>query len=339
MAQIGIVEAVVLGFVQGVTEYLPISSTAHLRIVPTLLGWGDPGTAYSAVIQLGSVLAVISYFWKDLSEIATGTVRAFRSGDYQSREVRLFSGIILGTIPIVIAGLALKPTLEAPGSPLRAVSVIAVSSIVMAVLLWVSERVSRRDRTIKGIRILDGILIGLAQALALVPGVSRSGSTLTAALFLGFQRAEGARFSFLLSIPAIFLSGILELRELAKDGFGDGGVSLLVGFISSLVFSYLAIAWLLKFLQTQSTLVFVIYRLGFGATLLFLLSQGIIRDIEPAPAVGLLFDDARHPEEVVFSRRGIGQDRLAVKTGNQVVGAHDIVDFDRPRRRQYSLGV
>ncbi|BAC91222.1 undecaprenyl-diphosphate phosphatase [Gloeobacter violaceus] len=279
--QIGIFEAIVLGFVQGITEYFPISSTAHLRVVPALLGWADPGTAYSAVIQLGSLLAVLTYFYKDLVEILSGTVRALRTGDTQSREVRLFWGIILGTIPIVIAGLALKSTLEAPGSPLRALSVIAVASIVMAALLWLSESLGKRTRTMKGIRVIDGILIGCAQALALVPGVSRSGSTLTAALFLGFQRADGARFSFLLAIPAIFLSGLLELKVLVDEGFSGGIGPIVAGFVSSTVFSYLAIAWLLKFLQTRSTLVFVIYRFFFGALLLGLLAAGLLPDIEP----------------------------------------------------------
>ncbi|UFP94156.1 undecaprenyl-diphosphate phosphatase [Gloeobacter morelensis] len=279
--QIGIFEAIVLGFVQGITEYFPISSTAHLRVVPALLGWGDPGTAYSAVIQLGSLLAVLTYFYKDLVEILSGTVRALRTGDTQSREVRQFWGIILGTIPIVIAGLALKSTLEAPASPLRALSVIAVASIVMAALLWLSERLGKRTRTMKGIRVIDGILIGCAQALALVPGVSRSGSTLTAALFLGFQRADGARFSFLLAIPAIFLSGLLELKVLVDEGFSGGIGPIVAGFVSSTIFSYLAIAWLLKFLQTRSTLVFVIYRFFFGAMLLALLAAGLLPDIEP----------------------------------------------------------
>ncbi|MBW4699678.1 MAG: undecaprenyl-diphosphate phosphatase [Aphanocapsa lilacina HA4352-LM1] len=279
--QIGIFEAIVLGFVQGITEYFPISSTAHLRVVPALLGWGDPGTAYSAVIQLGSLLAVLTYFYKDLTEILSGTVRALRTGDTQSREVRQFWGIILGTIPIVIAGLALKSTLEAPNSPLRALSVIAVASIVMAALLWLSESLGKRTRTMKGIRVIDGILIGCAQALALVPGVSRSGSTLTAALFLGFQRADGARFSFLLAIPAIFLSGLLELKVLVDEGFSGGVGPIVAGFVSSTIFSYLAIAWLLKFLQTRSTLVFVIYRFFFGAMLLALLAAGLLPDIEP----------------------------------------------------------
>ncbi|MBC8120589.1 MAG: undecaprenyl-diphosphate phosphatase [Gemmatimonadaceae bacterium] len=294
MQSVGIFEAIVLGLVQGITEYLPISSTAHLRVVPALLGWGDPGTAYTAVIQLGSLFAVVWYFWKDLVQIATGTWRGLRTGDQKSREVRLFWCLILGTLPIVVVGLALKSTLEAPGSPLRALTVIATSSIVMALLLWVAEKRGSRARSTENIRVIDGILIGFAQALALIPGVSRSGSTLTAALFLGFQRAEGARFSFLLGIPAIFLSGVLELRELVTLNFGTTELwSLIVGLISSTIFSYLAIAWLLKFLQTQSTVVFVIYRLIFAATIFTLLALGLVQNIEPLNA-GLAFV-AGHP--------------------------------------------
>lgn len=290
MQSVGIFEAIVLGLVQGITEYLPISSTAHLRVVPALLGWGDPGTAYTAVIQLGSLFAVVWYFWKDLVQIVTGTWRGFRTGDQKSREVRLFWCLILGTLPIVVVGLALKSALEVPGSPLRALTVIATSSIVMALLLWVAEKRGSRTRSTENIRVIDGILIGCAQALALVPGVSRSGSTLTAALFLGFQRAEGARFSFLLGIPAIFLSGVLELRELVTLNFGTTELwSLLVGLISSTIFSYLAIAWLLKFLQTQSTVVFVIYRLVFAAAIFTLLALGLVQNIEPLKAAGLAF--------------------------------------------------
>lgn len=290
MQSVGIFEAIVLGLVQGITEYLPISSTAHLRVIPALLGWGDPGTAYTAVIQLGSLFAVVWYFWKDLVQIVTGTWRGLRTGDQKSREVRLFWCLILGTLPIVVVGLALKSTLEAPGSPLRALTVIATSSIVMALLLWVAEKRGSRTRSTENIRVIDGILIGCAQALALVPGVSRSGSTLTAALFLGFQRAEGARFSFLLGIPAIFLSGVLELRELVTLNFGTTELwSLIVGLISSTIFSYLAIAWLLKFLQTQSTVVFVIYRLVFAAAIFTLLALGLVQNIEPLKAAGLAF--------------------------------------------------
>ncbi|AGY59541.1 undecaprenyl pyrophosphate phosphatase [Gloeobacter kilaueensis JS1] len=340
MQQISIIEAIVLGFVQGITEYLPISSTAHLRVVPALLGWGDPGSAYSAVIQLGSLLAVLTYFRKDLTEIVTGTVKAFRSGDTRSRDVRLFWSIVLGTIPIVIVGLILKKTLEAPDSPLRALSVIAVASIVMAALLWLAEVVGSRKRTITGIRILDGLIIGTAQTLALVPGVSRSGSTLTAALLLGFQRAEGARFSFLLAIPAIFLSGLLELKKLFEDGLGSGGaLPVIVGFISSTIFSYLAIAWLLKFLQTRSTLVFILYRFLFGAALLALLAMGKIANIEPASTPSALLDNSGHAEKVVLALGSVRENALALDAGFKLVGPHDIVDLDGAGRGRNAFGI
>ncbi len=270
-------QAIVLGFVQGLTEFLPISSTAHLKVIPVLLGWQDPGVALTAVIQLGSLAAVLSYFAQDLKQIVLGAWTGFRTKDTQKLEVRLFWSLCLGTVPIVVIGLALKSFLERDDSPLRSLTSIATASIVMALLLWAAETWGKRQRPLEKIRVLDGIWIGCAQALALIPGVSRSGSTLTCALFLGLNRADGARFSFLLGIPAIFLSGILELVHLIQDGFGSTSLDVVVvGVISSAVFSYLAIAWLLQFLQTQSTAVFIIYRLIFGVGLLFLVNQGIL---------------------------------------------------------------
>ncbi len=259
----------VLGVVQGLTEFLPISSTAHLKVVPVLLGWGDPGVAVTAVIQLGSIVAVIAYFRHDLARVLRGVGGALRQGDWQHPDARLGVAIAIGTLPIVFAGLAINvlwPGYES--SPLRSLTSIGIVSIVMALVLALAEQLGRRRKLLPAVQGLDGLIVGLAQALAIIPGVSRSGSTLTAALFVGWQRSDAARFSFLLGIPAITLAGLVELKDALKAGSVYGPLPLLVGIISAAVVSWLAIAWLLKFLQTNSTWPFVIYRLLFGALLL-----------------------------------------------------------------------
>ena len=268
--QINVLQAFVLGIVQGLTEFLPISSTAHLKVVPVVLGWGDPGVSFTAVIQLGSIAAVLWYFWKDLTGITTGAIKAIQNSDYQSNEFRMALGIGLGTLPIVFFGLLIKKFIpDFDNSPLRSLAAIAGASIVMSLLLGVAEKLGKKKRTFDKLGVQDGVLMGLAQAMALIPGVSRSGSTLTAGLFMGLERAAAARFSFLLGIPAITLAGLVELKDLLEVGLGDAGiVPLVVGVISAAIFSYLAIAWLLRFLQTQSTWVFIWYRLGFGVLIL-----------------------------------------------------------------------
>ncbi|MFM7266317.1 MAG: undecaprenyl-diphosphate phosphatase [Cyanobium sp.] len=261
--------ALVLGVVQGLTEFLPISSTAHLKVVPVVLGWGDPGIAFTAVIQLGSIAAVLAYFRRDLAEVGRGVARACRHGQWRDPSARLGVAIALGTLPILLAGLALK--LWVPGyeqSPLRSMTSIAIVSIAMALLLALAELVGRRQRRIGEVLPRDGLLVGAAQALALVPGVSRSGSTLTASLFDGWERADAARLSFLLGIPAITLVGLVELREAVVHPSSGGLLPTLVGVLSAAVVSWLAIAWLLRFLQQHSTWIFVAYRLVFGLVIL-----------------------------------------------------------------------
>ncbi len=261
--------ALVLGVVQGLTEFLPISSTAHLKVVPVLLGWGDPGVAFTAVIQLGSIAAVLGYFRRDLIEVGAGVARAFRYGQWGDPPARLGIAIALGTVPIVLAGLAIK--ILFPGyenSPLRSLEGIAIVSIVMALLLALAELVGTRRRHIEAVTARDGLLVGLAQSLALIPGVSRSGSTLTAALFDGWDRAAAARFSFLLGIPAITLAGLVELKAAFASPANGGVLPMLVGILAAGVVSWLAIAWLLRFLQQNSTWIFVAYRLLFGLVIL-----------------------------------------------------------------------
>jgi len=259
-------QAFVLGLVQGVTEFLPISSTAHLKVVPVALGWGDPGVAFSAVIQLGSIAAVLWYFGHELIQIGMGSIRAIRQRQYNALPLRLVVGIVLGTVPIVMGGLAIKKFIpDYDNSPLRSLGAIATASIVMALLLALAEKVGKRRRQLKATTKQDGVLMGLAQALALIPGVSRSGATLTAGLLMGMERESATRFSFLLGIPAITLAGVVEGIGLWRSGVDSSWGVLVVGLLSSALFSYLAIAWLLKFFQTHSAWVFIGYRLAFGS--------------------------------------------------------------------------
>jgi undecaprenyl-diphosphatase len=271
--QLGALEAcwhyLVLGVVQGLTEFLPISSTAHLKVVPVLLGWGDPGVSVTAVIQLGSIVAVIAFFRRDLQNVAVAVGEALRSRRWDDPSARLGLAIVLGTVPIVLAGLAIKLFVEDfDHSPLRSLTSIGVVSVVMALLLALAEQLGRRRRVLDDVRFRAGVLVGLAQALALIPGVSRSGSTLTASLFDGWRRADAARFSFLLGIPAITLAGLVELKDAFSEPVSGGMVPLLVGIVAAAVVSWLAIAWLLKFLQNHSTWWFVGYRLFFGVFLI-----------------------------------------------------------------------
>ena len=267
--------ALVLGVVQGLTEFLPISSTAHLKAVPVLLGWSDPGVAVTAVLQLGSVVAVIGYFREDVRQLSLGLLRGLRQGNLDAPEARLGLAIAVGTLPILVAGLIIQLFFyEAYGaSVLRSLTGIGVVSMVMALLLALAERLGRRRYNLEQVSVTAGWLLGLAQMLALAPGVSRSGSTLTAALLMGWQRVAAARFSFLLGIPAITMAGLAELKEAITSPSLGGALPLLVGLLSAALSSWLAIAWLLRFLQQHSTWVFVLYRLGFGV-LLLLVSVG-----------------------------------------------------------------
>ena len=273
MSDSGLLEAIwrnfVLGVVQGLTEFLPISSTAHLKVVPVLVGWGDPGVSVIAVIQLGSIAAVIGYFRDDLRSVLRGISGAVRRGQWREPDARLGIAMAVGTVPILIAGLLIK--LCWPGyetSPLRSVPAIAIVSIVMAALLALAEKLGPRSKRLEQVQGRDGLVVGLAQALALIPGVSRSGSTLTASLFDSWKRPDAARFSFLLGIPAITLAGVVELKDAFADFSLAGVLPLMVGIFSAAVVSWLAIDWLLKYLQRHSTWIFVIYRLLFGVFLL-----------------------------------------------------------------------
>lgn len=273
-------EAIILGIVQGLTEFLPISSSGHLRIVPELFGWGDPGASFTAVIQLGTMAAVVIFFWKDLWRIARAwcldawrLVRTRGAGDERSTDdARMGWYLIVATIPIAIFGFAFKDQIETGARDLR---LIATTLIVGGlVLLWADKR-GKRTKGIEHISTTDGVTIGLAQSLALIPGVSRSGSTITAGLFLGFTREAAARFSFLLSIPAVVLSGLFSLKDV---GGGDGvpvGPTI-VATVVSFVVGYAAIAWLLRYLTSHTLMVFVVYRVALGLLLFALLAGNAI---------------------------------------------------------------
>ena len=270
-------QAIALGFVQGATEFIPISSTGHLKVIPVFFGWGDPGVSFSAVIQLGSIAAVLSYFWSDLANIVKGMVKAIRTSDYDSQEFWMAIGIAVGSIPIIVFGLLL--TIYEPPfyeDTLRSMTSIAIVSIIMAILLALAESVGNQKRNFKDLTVRDGVLIGLAQAMAIIPGTSRSGSTITAGLFSNLDRETAARYSFLLGIPSITAAGLVGLKDLISpvEGASISWLPLVAGLISSAVFSYLAIAWLLEFLKRRSTWVFVWYRLLFGIVILAAVALG-----------------------------------------------------------------
>ena len=268
-------EAIVLGIVQGITEFLPISSTAHLRITPELFGWGDPGAAFSAVIQLGTVAAVIIYFAKDVLRLAGAFFESIaHRAPFESSDSRLAWFVVLGTIPVGIAGLLFKKSIE---TSLRSLYVIAGAMIILALVLFAVERFASHRRSLDQMTLADGILIGVCQAFALIPGSSRSGTTLTGGLAVGLKREDAARYSFLLSIPATTAAGLFELRHFVRASAGEAAGPLILGTLVSFGAGILAIAGLLRFLRTHTTTVFVVYRIVLGSLLLVLLGKGILQ--------------------------------------------------------------
>jgi len=266
-------EAIVLGVVQGLTEFLPISSTAHLRIVPAFAGWEDPGAAFTAVTQLGTMAAVLLYFREDLWRIARASLAGLR--DREARrglDFRLGLYIVLGTIPIGTFGLVFSDQIE---NGARDLTLIGCTLIVLGLLLLAAEKAGSHSRKLDSFTARDGIVIGFAQACALVPGVSRSGATLTAGLFLGLERTAAARYSFLLSVPAVVLSGVFELRKVG-EGEHAAAVPTAIATIAAFVVGYASIAFLLRFLGSHSTAVFVVYRVLLGALVLALVAAGTI---------------------------------------------------------------
>lgn len=263
-----------LGIAQGLTEFLPISSTAHLRIVPAFAGWEDPGALFTAVIQLGTMVAVVIYFWRDLVRIVRAWLSSLRRPELRGElDARMGWYVIIATIPIGVVGLAFNNQIETGA---RNLYLIGTVLIVAGLILAVADRVGRRARDVDTVTRTDAIWVGLAQALALVPGTSRSGATITAGLFLGLKREAAARFSFLLSIPAIVLSGLYGLTELVtgNDNVSFGALALATAV--AFVFGYAAIAFLLRWLTSHSMMIFVIYRLVLGVIVLALAGAGVI---------------------------------------------------------------
>jgi undecaprenyl-diphosphatase len=234
-------------------------------VIPGILGWRDPGSAFTAAMQLASFLAVVVYFKKDIVGLGSSAARAVATRNFGNHDFRLVLGILIGTIPLVLAGLLLRPLLNGCHSPMRGLLVIGIASIVMAALLGVAEKTARHRRKFSQVTLRDGIIVGLAQALSFIPGVSRSGATLTAGLFCGMERETAARFSFLLGLPAVTLAGLYEVRVLFKAGLSsDGWVTLLIGLAFASVTAFAAIYGLLRYLERRSTWIFVWYRLIFG---------------------------------------------------------------------------
>jgi undecaprenyl-diphosphatase len=288
---VNVLWAVILGIIQGLTEFLPISSTAHLTIAGKLFGVVDAEnpeswTAFMAVMQLGTMAAVLIYFRRDLWGVVTGVLgdlkdgAAGRAATGWSEQSRLGFAMIIGTIPVLFAGYFLRHVIE--GAATKSTMVIIGSLVCLAALLWLAEKVARHAREVGDMTWKDALLVGLAQAFALIPGSSRSGTTMTAALLLGFTRSAAARFSFLLSIPAVLVSGLYQMYKVigmvhsGADVFHLGVANLVIATVVSGLAGYAAIAWLLRYLMKHTTMIFVWYRFALGIVLTLLLMQGLI---------------------------------------------------------------
>jgi undecaprenyl-diphosphatase len=269
-------QSIILGIVQGLTEFLPISSSAHLRIVPAFFGWDDPGAGFTAVVQLGTMFAELIYFRRDLIRIGTSWFGSLRNPERRSQlDARMGWYLIWATIPIGILGLLFQDSIE---TSFRALVLIGCTLIALGLVLWWADQRATRHRPITDLQLKDGLIMGAAQTLALVPGVSRSGATLTAGLLLGLERAAAARFSFLLSIPAVVLSGLYQAYELAvgKTPGDTGAAQIVVATILAFITGYAAIALLLRYLVTHNLSVFVAYRIALGLIVIALAASGAI---------------------------------------------------------------
>ncbi|MFA6468768.1 MAG: undecaprenyl-diphosphatase UppP [Bacteroidota bacterium] len=278
-----LLQAIILGIIQGLTEFLPISSTGHLRIIPALLGWNDPGAAFTAVIQFGTLVAVLFYFRIDIRTITIAVVKGIVSRKlFYNRDAQMGWMIAAGTVPIVFFGLLLKHQIE---TSFRSLYIISGSLIVLAVILMIAEAITKKKlargehlKLLNDLTWKDAVVVGIWQSIALIPGSSRSGTTITGGLLAGMSRETAARFSFLLSLPSVFAAGVLELvkeRELLLSS--DIGVAnvIVATFVSGIV-GYASIAFLLNYLKNHTTYIFIIYRLVIGAGLIYLLNTGIL---------------------------------------------------------------
>jgi undecaprenyl-diphosphatase len=271
--QLSWLQAIVLGISQGLTEFLPISSTAHTLVVSKFLGWPDPGAAFTAVTQIGTELAVVLYFRGDIVRIIKAWSTSLVKAEMRSNpDAKMGWYVIIGTIPIGIAGLAFKSSIETTA---RNLWLVAGALIFMGVLLGVADRYASHTKSESDLNPKNAVLFGLGQALALIPGVSRSGATITAGLAMGFKRDVVARYSFLLAIPAVFASAALTAGDISSDGYVNWPATI-VATIVAFVVGYFVIASLMKYLQTRTFLPFVIYRISLGTLLLVLLATGVL---------------------------------------------------------------
>jgi undecaprenyl-diphosphatase len=266
-----IFQAIILGLVQGLTEFLPVSSSAHLALAPWLLGWRDPGLAFDVALHLGTLVAVAWYFRRDWIELTQAAFTLLRTRQVRTVADRRVLYLIAATIPAGLGGVLLKDYAE---TVFRHPAITASMLILLGVILWIVDRAASTVRSLDDLSARDAVLIGLAQVCALVPGVSRSGSTMTAARALGFERGAAARFSFLMSLPIITAAVVFKLPEVLRDGGALG--PLLAGIVAAAVSSWLAITVLLRFVSRNSFGVFAVYRVVLGVVVLWLLySRGV----------------------------------------------------------------
>ncbi|MFI1387953.1 undecaprenyl-diphosphate phosphatase [Streptomyces griseoaurantiacus] len=278
-------ESLVLGLVQGLTEFLPVSSSAHLRLTAAFAGWTDPGAAFTAITQIGTEAAVLIYFRKDIAAILSAWTRSLVDKERRhDPDARMGWLVIVGSIPIGVLGVTLKDQIEGPFRDLR---VTATMLIAMGVVLGVADRLAARDekggrhrapkqrKTLENLNIKDGLIYGVCQAMALIPGVSRSGATISGGLFLGYRREAAARYSFLLAVPAVLASGVFELKDAAEGGHVTWGPTLLATVIA-FVSGYVVISWFMKFISSKSFMPFVWYRIALGILLFMLVGAGVL---------------------------------------------------------------
>ncbi|EGG43150.1 MULTISPECIES: undecaprenyl-diphosphate phosphatase [Streptomyces] len=278
-------ESLVLGLVQGLTEFLPVSSSAHLRLTAAFAGWTDPGAAFTAITQIGTEAAVLIYFRKDIAAILSAWTRSLVDKERRhDPDARMGWLVIVGSIPIGVLGVTLKDQIEGPFRDLR---VTATMLIAMGVVLGVADRLAARDekggrhrapkqrKTLENLNIKDGLIYGVCQAMALIPGVSRSGATISGGLFLGYRREAAARYSFLLAVPAVLASGVFELKDAAEGGHVTWGPTLFATVIA-FVSGYVVISWFMKFISSKSFMPFVWYRIALGILLFILVGAGVL---------------------------------------------------------------
>jgi undecaprenyl-diphosphatase len=278
---VGWFEALVLGLVQGLTEFLPVSSSAHLRITAALAGWDDPGAAFTAVTQIGTELAVILYFSKKIGHVLVAWFFSLYKKDWRGHpDARLGWLIIIGSLPIVVLGLFFQDAIDHAFRDLR---ITATMLIVFGVILWVADRIGRKTRDLDHLTVPHGLGFGFAQALAIVPGVSRSGGTVSAGLLLGYTRADATEYAFLLAVPAVFGSGLYKLTDIGKNGVAAQWGPTILATLVAFAVGYVVIAWLMAFIKTKSYLPFIVYRIALGVALFVLVFTGALApDAGPA---------------------------------------------------------